>query len=104
MSHSDTLEAISQICREKKVNAIVLGVPYSASEEVQERYRAFGEELSKGTGKPVQEWDETFSTKQAQNMVAFTDPHPGKKEKKSHKDEVAAAVILQEFLDHENSH
>lgn len=103
-SETDIVEDISHICEEKKIEVIVLGVPYSASDKVQKKFRFLGKQINEKTDIPVKEWDETFSTKQAQNMVAFSDPGPGKKESKSHKDKVAAAVILQEFLDYENSH
>ena len=87
-------EEIAALCKEKNVGAIVIGVPYSASETTQERFRTFGGQLAEKTGLAVREWDETFSTKQAQNMVAFSEPRPGKKDPDNPNGQVAAAVIL----------
>lgn len=99
-SDKDTVETIAHICTERKVEALVIGVPYSATEEVQETFRSFGEKIAKHTNLPLHEWDETFSTKQAQNVVAFSDRPSSRKKTQDHRDDVAAAIILQEFLDH----
>lgn len=100
-SDDDALNLISAICEEEHAEEIVLGIPLSASGETQKKYRAFGKKLTEKTGKAVREWDETFTTKQAQNMVAFSD-HPEGKKTSKHRDNVAAAIILQEYLDDAN--
>lgn len=99
-SDKEAVESISDICAEKKVGALVIGVPYSATEEVQETFRSFGKKVAKHTNLPLHEWDETFSTKQAQNVVAFSDRPSSRRKTRDHRDDVAAAIILQEFLDH----
>lgn len=103
-SDEEALSEIASMCSSKGVHQIVLGVPLSARQSVQESFRSFGRALAVATGLPVREWDETFSTKQAQNMVAFSDSRQEKKKTRTHRDDVAAAVILQEFLDYETTH
>ena len=102
-SDKEAIEEITKLCSEKNVGALILGVPYSATEEVQETFREFGRKVSEKANLPIHEWDETFSTKQAQNMVAFSDPRSSRRKTRDHRDDVAAAVILQEYLDHEYS-
>ncbi|MDD3661760.1 MAG: Holliday junction resolvase RuvX [Candidatus Dojkabacteria bacterium] len=97
------IDTITELCTQKNIGSIVVGIPYSAPEHIQNSYRTFIANLAERTGLPVNEWDETFSTKQAQNMVAFADQPSTRKRTRTHRDDVAAAVILQEFLDHEHS-
>jgi putative holliday junction resolvase len=97
-SDQEAIHTIASICVEQHVGEIVLGVPYSASQVTQEAYRNFGKKLHVATNLSVHEWDETFTTKQAQNMVAFSD-RPARKTTTNHRDNIAAAIILQEFLD-----
>lgn len=97
-SDTEALGTIASLCTEKKIECLIIGIPFSASDTVQEKYRAFGKKISNQTGLPIHEWDETFTTKQAQNMVAFSD-RPARKVTSRHRDDVAAAIILQEFLD-----
>ena len=94
---------IASICKEKNISAIVIGIPLSAQEDAQETFRSFGKAVAERTDLPLHEWDETFSTKQAQNVVAFADSPGTKKKTRTHRDDVAAAIILQEFLDHAES-
>ncbi len=98
-SDEKVLETISKICTDKQVKQIVIGIPLSANEQVQNRYKSFSQKIETVTGIKPNFWDETFSTKQAQNMVAFLEPGDKKRRTKTHRDNVAAAVILQEFLD-----
>jgi putative Holliday junction resolvase len=97
-SDQQVLQEITAICDEKRIETIVIGIPLSATDEVQERFRSFAEKLRDITKLPIEEWDETFSTKQAQNVVAFADSPSPKKKTRTHRDDVAAAVILQEYL------
>lgn len=97
-SDQQALLSIKTICLDQHIDEIIIGVPYSASLQTQEKYRAFGEKIHIIADLPVHEWDETFTTKQAQNMVAFSDP-PARKPTCKHRDNVAAAIILQEYLD-----
>jgi putative Holliday junction resolvase len=95
------LSKIKEIVEEKNVEDIVMGIPLSANSKVQEEYKEFAKRITEETKIEPKLWDETFSTKQAQNMVAFFEPSNTKPKTKDHRDKVAAAVILQEFLDNE---
>ena len=97
-SDENALEQIQTVCVEKKIEQIVLGIPLSANEDVQKKYENFAQRVEEKTRIKPNLWDETFSTKRAQNMVAFLEPDDRKPRTDSHKDSVAAAVILQEFL------
>ncbi len=99
----ELIKNISRICEEKGIEKIIVGVPESADSKIQNEFKNFANILESETHLPVDTWDETFSTKQAQNMVAFSDSRRGKKTSE-HKDSVAAAVILQEYMDYENRH
>jgi len=104
ISRKDDLSAvkkIAEICTDEHIEILVIGVPLSANPATQEKFREFGKKVANGTGLPLHEWDETFSTKQAQNVVAFADSPGTKKKTRTHRDDVAAAIILQEYLDHE---
>ena len=100
---SDTiaLKEIATICQINKVEKIIMGIPETANEKTLKRFRSFSQKTTLRTCLPVDMWDETFSTKQAQNMVAFPDDDMSKKQTDEHKDDVAAAIILQEYMDHE---
>ncbi len=102
-SDKEAIVSINKICIEKKIGEIVVGIPLSSSEEGQKRYKSFAQKLSETTQLPIKFWDETFSTQQAQNVVGFSDAVSGKKKTRTHRDDVAAAIILQEFLDYEKS-
>lgn len=102
-SDNYVIDEILKLCADKNIGKIVLGMPLSSSEEGQNRYHSFADKLQEKTDIPIDLWDETFSTKQAQNVVAFADAVPGKKKTQTHRDDVAAAIILQEYLDHEKS-
>lgn len=96
-----TVQEITNICKNEQAEIVVIGIPLSATPEAQEKFREFGTRVAKEAGLPIVEWDETFSTKQAQNVVAFADSPGTKKKTRTHRDDVAAAIILQEYLDHE---
>jgi len=103
ISDKETLLKIKSICSTEKIEVIVVGIPLSGNEKTQLRFKSFARKVKDATEIPVHLWDETFSTKQAQNMVAFSDVRSTRKKTKDHRDDVAAAIILQEFLDHEKS-
>jgi putative Holliday junction resolvase len=92
---------IKKICVENNIEKIVVGIPLTAEENRQQKYRKFGKKLRENLTIPVDFWDETFSTKRAQNVVAFLDDAKKRKKTQTHRDDVAAAFILQEYLDHE---
>lgn len=85
-------DAILRLCEEEKIETIVLGVPVSFSGGESEQARvtvAFGAELAEYTGIPVVHENEVLSSKMA-DMLGST---------KAKRDQNAAAIILQTWLD-----
>lgn len=93
---SDTyfLKKIVKICRDKKVEKIVLGIPTG---KMASLIKKFSQKLSKSSGLPVVLQDETLTSWEAAAKMAAA----GKKLKKrrSFLDAAAAAQILQDYLD-----
>jgi putative holliday junction resolvase len=113
---SETRAAIQQLIEETEAQGLVIGLPVSLNGEIHgqaERIRAFAERLKTQVGLPVTFWDERFSTVEAERLLAQQGQHArirrqgkrGKRGKKRVKharqeiDALAAAVILQEYLD-----
>lgn len=93
-----TLASISSICQEENVNKIVVGLPKNLDGSENERCRftyEFVEALFNRTNIPIYLWDERLTTVSANSELEFM----GVKDKKSKSDELAAAFILQGFLD-----
>jgi putative holliday junction resolvase len=84
----------------EEIGAIVVGLPvHLDSREGQKaaEARAFGEKLTAATGLPVVYWDERFTTVEAEShlwQAGLTH-----KRRKARRDQVAAQVMLQSFLD-----
>lgn len=83
---------IVRLCEEEKIETVVLGVPVSFSGMESEQARitvAFGANLAKRVGVPVVHENEVLSSKMA-DMLGST---------KANRDQNAAAIILQTWLD-----
>lgn len=94
------LEKIHQICIDKKVSKIVLGLPKNmdgTEGESAQKARAFGRHLKEKTKLPVIMLDERGTTITAHNYLNITDTRGRKR--KNIIDTVAAVVILQNYLD-----
>ena len=84
-----------------EVEKIVLGLPCNMDGSIGPAARAvlgFAEELKAEFGLPVETWDERLSSFEAEDRLIGADMR-GKKRRKVI-DTVAAAVILQDYLDH----
>ncbi len=91
------LEAIGQLVRDLDVTRIVVGYPRSMDGTIGEQARRverYARELERGLGVPVVLWDERLSTIAAERLMR------GRKGKRRGIDAVAAAVILQSYLDY----
>jgi putative Holliday junction resolvase len=94
------IEAIATQVKEAGADRIVLGLPLDC--EGQEgpaavRARAFGEKLRAALGLPVELVDESFSTVEAEEVLLAADMSRARR--KQVVDKMAAAVILQRWLD-----
>ncbi len=82
------------------IDEFVVGLPLNMDDSEGDQARVakrFGDELARVTGKPVHLWDERLSTHAAAELL-----RPAgltRKKRKKSLDSVAAAVLLQAFLD-----
>ena len=94
------LDAIAQVVREVGATQIVLGLPLDCDgneSDAARRARAFGERLGAHLALPVELIDESFSTVEAEEVLLAADV--SRKRRKEVVDKMAAAVILQRWLD-----
>lgn len=83
---------------------IVVGIPLrmdGTEGEMAREARAFGRELSDGTGIPVVEWDERLSTAAAERQLLETAPRRRRRQEKGLADMVAASILLRGYLQRE---
>jgi putative holliday junction resolvase len=95
-------QVIADLVREHEAGRVVVGLPRSLSGEIgpqAQRVIRFGDSLAAVLPVPVEYWNETFSTLDAEDILAARDV--GRKHGRGRRerlDEVAAAVILQNYL------
>lgn len=94
------VEAIRALAEEHRPDLIVVGLPISLSGREgasAEAARALGAAVAAATGLPVEYVDERFTTSSAERALLEGDVKRRDRRKKV--DKVAAALILQHFLD-----
>jgi len=109
VSHQGANAAVDEVVKlveQYEIQRVVIGLPYSLSGKLgqqAEKVTALAEELS-GRLKQgnigqidIQLWDERFSTVAADRLIA--EANPKRNRRKQHRDAMAAALILQGFLD-----
>ena len=85
---------------EDGVSALVVGLPCrldGSANDMTARVRAFAEELGRLTGLPVTLQDERLTSREAESRLALT--IKDWRARKTRLDAVAAAIILQDYLD-----
>ncbi len=95
------IDTIVKLAREYDIGQIIVGLPYSLNGSLGQqanRVEAFAQRLSYMAGLDIELWDERLSTVAADRLLAEAGVKDAKK-KKRHRDAVAAAVVLQGFLD-----
>ncbi len=93
--------AIVAIARENAVDLIVVGLPRTLRDEIgpqAQRVLRFGDRLAGVLGLPTTYWDERHSTFDAESIVGARHGRRGSRQS-PYVDDVAAAVILQSYLD-----
>lgn len=93
-------EAIRELVVELGAGSIVVGLPVSFSGEEGEaarRARAFAADLAESTSLPVQFWDERLTTTSAEAVLLKAGLR--RRRRRQTVDKVAAAIMLQGFLD-----
>ncbi len=101
-SRREDFAFIRQVASEKAVEKIIVGLPllFSGEEGRMARWaRDYGTALGASLGLPVEFWDETLTSDQAEEAMRAGGLN--KKKMKGKLDAVAAALILQSFLDAE---
>lgn len=96
----NAVSEIQAICAENDVGEIVIGIPLriDGSKGAQvEKTRLFIDKLEEQIDLPVVEWDERFTTVQANRALA--EDHIAARKKKSVVDGIAAVLVLQNYLD-----
>lgn len=96
----DDMERLRQIAAEHQVTEIVLGLPKNMNGSIGPRGEiciAFAEELRGILNLPVHMWDERLTTVAAERTLISADV--SRKKRKMVIDKMAAAIILQGFMD-----
>ncbi|MBP1691875.1 MAG: 4-amino-4-deoxychorismate lyase [Bacteroidetes bacterium] len=94
------LEAIADLARRHGVEGIVVGYPLrlDGSEGIQcEKINRFVRRLESRLSLPIIRWDETLSTKEAEELLRERGVRPERRREAV--DRVAACLILQGYLD-----
>jgi putative Holliday junction resolvase len=97
------LDELSHLAAKEKVDRLVVGLPLNAdgSEGPQaRRARDFARIAGRVLALPVELWDERLSTQEAEAIVRAQGRNPRRLRERGQIDAIAAAVILQDFLDH----
>ncbi len=124
-NEAQTWEAIQQLISETDAEGLVVGLPVSLDGQIHgqaRRIQAFVERLKQHIPIPITFWDERFSTVEAERLLAERGQielggrsergnrqrkqgHRGNRKRKRRNSEIdalAAAIILQEYLDHQS--
>lgn len=91
---------IATIAAEKDIERVIVGVPWSddGSENASTRKAlAFAEEIGTRLGIPVETWDESYTSDEANRILKARGV--SWQDSKAQVDRVAAAVMLQSWLD-----
>jgi len=94
------LEQLLALAREHGVERIVVGLPLSMNGSIgrqAEKVLAFSRSLSEHVDIPVDTWDERLSTAAAERLLLNSGMK--REERKGKRDAMAAAIILQAYLD-----
>ena len=103
LGQAELVRQIVKVVREEEIEAVVVGLPLNMDSTEGPRaksVRVFGAELEKVAQIPVIYHDERLSSFDAEKKLAGLDLT--RKKKKKHLDAVAAASILESFLDYKH--
>jgi putative pre-16S rRNA nuclease len=96
----DVLDVLRELCVENEVIAVVVGLPVSldgSEGPSAAKARVFARSVEEATGLPVHLQDERFTSRTAD--TALISGGVSRKARKEKRDQIAAAVMLQSFLD-----
>lgn len=95
-----TYARIEEICREQGAAGVVVGLPVNMDGEESARSllaRDFAEAVARRTALPVTLWDERLTTVEAEEILR--EKGVPRQDFKKSIDAIAAAIILQDYLD-----
>jgi len=98
------LKAILDLAKEHGARRIVVGLPRSLDGSIgkqAKRVISFSKVLSQRTDIPVDTWDERLSTVAAERLLSDAGVKSDKR--RARRDAMAAAIILQSYLDREHA-
>lgn len=104
LAYNSYISDIEKIIDAEKIDAIVVGVPNNLSGEMSEHTEKIFSEINRlkkifaQKNIPIHTFDEQFTTKIAEQSLQFMGIKA--KKQKNKKDAMAAAIILQGFLDY----
>jgi putative Holliday junction resolvase len=97
------LDALAELARRETVTAVVVGLPLNADGSAGKqaaRAERFAQLVARVVGLPTHLWDERLSTQTAEEIVRAQGRDLRRLRARGELDAVAAAVILQDYLDH----
>jgi len=96
------IEAITNIITQHQVKHIIVGLPRSMDGSIgqqAQKVQAFTQTLCQHTDVPIEFRDERLSTVSAKRLLQAGGNKKGNKKKRIRDDAIAAAIILQGYLD-----
>src|SRR6267378_2567016 len=97
------LDALAEVAHREGVSRMVVGLPLNADGSAgrqARRARDFARVAERVVGVPVEMWDERLSTQQAEEIIRKQGRNMRRLRQHGQLDAIAAAVILQDYLDH----
>ena len=98
---TDVTTRLRTLCEEYEVDVVVVGLPVNLSGDegpAAAAARELGASVAASTGHDVVYWDERFTTRTAE--AALIEAGMRREDRRDRRDKVAAAVMLQGYLDH----
>ncbi|MBW2558845.1 MAG: Holliday junction resolvase RuvX [Deltaproteobacteria bacterium] len=95
------IEQVEVLVKKYNVEKIVIGYPVrlDGMEGIQcEKVNMFVDALEAGVSVPVEKWNEALSTKEAEDLLI--EAGVNRRKRRGVVDKLAAAIILQDYLDH----
>jgi putative holliday junction resolvase len=97
---------IVRFVREKEITLIVIGMPFAPDGGKGEKaieVERFIQQLYARVRVPITTWDESYSTREAAHFMREGGMKRKQRQQRKGIDEMAARVMLQEYLDHNTS-
>jgi putative Holliday junction resolvase len=98
------LDTLADLARREGVCRVVVGLPLNAdgtSGRQARRAETFARLAERVIGQPTELWDERLSTKTAEAIIRAQGRSTRRLRQRGEVDAIAAAVILQDYLDHQ---